>query len=394
MVFNWKILGAVFVLIGISVLFYVLYQNSNVSKRTEVFSPYSILTASWEIYKQEFINSDGRVIDYSKNAITTSEGQSYAMLRSIWMDDKKTFDLAWKWTQENLRRPNDHLFGWIWGKREDGTFGLLKDGDNSASDADSDIALALLFAAKRWGDSKYRDQARLILADLWDKSTDIVAGKRYLAAGNWARSQDYVVINPSYFAPYAWRIFQKEDPTHAWEDLLDPAYALLSLASDTPFDKGRSVGLPPDWIVIDRKAGEIKSPPLPELKVNYSYDAARVPFRIALDYEWNKDEKAYQYLKKSFQFLKDEYQSKGKLFSSYTHDGNPIVQVENPVMYAGALGYFVTVEPDLAKKVYTDKIIRLYTNDQNNFRSDLPYYEQNWLWFGTAFYYHRLIPYT
>src|SRR5262245_11877702 len=45
------------------------------------------LEESWERYKKQFIQADGRVIDYTA-AVSTSEGQSYGMLRSFWMRDK------------------------------------------------------------------------------------------------------------------------------------------------------------------------------------------------------------------------------------------------------------------------------------------------------------------
>src|SRR5437016_10118896 len=45
----------------------------------------AVLTNSWTAYKQQFIQQDGRVIDWMSEGNTTSEGQSYAMLRAVWM---------------------------------------------------------------------------------------------------------------------------------------------------------------------------------------------------------------------------------------------------------------------------------------------------------------------
>lgn len=36
-------------------------------------------TNSWKYYKKTFISDDGRVIDYQRDSVTTSEGQAYAM---------------------------------------------------------------------------------------------------------------------------------------------------------------------------------------------------------------------------------------------------------------------------------------------------------------------------
>ena len=138
------------------------------------------------------------MVDPSQDNITTSEGQSYALLRAVWIDDKPTFDTVWKWTKTTLQRPHDHLFGWKWGQRPDKSYGFIQNGgDNSATDADSDIALALILASRRWNDASYQRDAMPLLKDLWDVETDVAAGKRYLIAGNWAQNQQELIINPT-----------------------------------------------------------------------------------------------------------------------------------------------------------------------------------------------------
>src|SRR5574344_2396271 len=105
------------------------------------------LENTYNIYKQTYMSNDGRVIDKSKSDITTSEGQSYMLLRALAMNDKKTFDLVLKWSQNNLQR-QDNLFAWLWGKTKHNDWGILD--NNTASDADIDIALALFKASEKW----------------------------------------------------------------------------------------------------------------------------------------------------------------------------------------------------------------------------------------------------
>lgn len=373
--------------IGLIIFIFVVYKNSNISKINRIFSPYSILSSSWEKYKLEFINNDGRVIDYSQGDVTTSEGQSYALLRAVWIDDKPTFDLAWKWTKENLKRTNDSLFVWRWGKREDGKYGFLSGGgDNSASDADSDIALALIFASRKWSDKGYEDEAKKILSDFWKVETDLVLKKRYVVAGSWAKEADIVTINPSYFSPYAWRIFHDVDKDRDWLSLIDPAYEILDKIGKSPLDKDKGVGLPPDWFAINRKSGEIEPSKINNLKSDYSFDAMRLPFRIGLDYLWFNESRAKSYLTSSFEIIRSDYIKNSKLPASYSHNGSPLNTNESPSMYATALSYFVIRDLNLAKKLYQEKIIRVYAGDKDTFDPKLPYYDQNWLWFGTAFY--------
>ncbi|MGI5841092.1 MAG: glycosyl hydrolase family 8 [Patescibacteria group bacterium] len=390
-----KYIGGLFLVAGIIIVLSVWYVNNNFSNKSRPFSSYTLLVSSWERYKEKYINEDGRVIDFFQNNITTSEGQSYAMLRSVFVDDKETFDKVWKWTRENMKRPGDNLLGWKWGLSEDGEYGFLEDGgENSASDAETDIALALVLAKRRWGGNEYQEEAKKILKDLWEFNTDVILGERYLIAGNWARSTSEIVINPSYFSPYAWRIFNEIDEENDWSSLIDPAYDVLSQVGKDPLDKESAVGLPPDWFSINREDGSIKPSTNYGLMSHYSYDAMRVPFRVALDYVWNDEKRAEKYLNESFERLGNYYKANQKLASSYSHDGQPLNHNESPTMYATALAYFLIDNPILADKIYEEKILRLYSNDENSFKDELPYYDQNWLWFGAALYSDYLVEFS
>ena len=121
-------------------------------------------------YVSRFVQADGRVVDPKAGGITTSEGQAYAMLRAVWMEDRPLFDRALTWATDHLNRGvrPDHLWAWKWdGRVVDVAF---------ASDADQDAALALLMAARTWGDDGYLRRARSVLADLWDKGTLVAGG--------------------------------------------------------------------------------------------------------------------------------------------------------------------------------------------------------------------------
>lgn len=382
-----KPMGIIFIVIGILIFLFVVYANSPVSKVTRVYSPYSLLTSSWEKYKGSFITAQGRSIDPLQQNTTTSEAQSYAMLRAVWVDDKKTFDNVYTFTQANLKRRTDHLFGWRYGTLPNGSVGFLPEGgSNSASDADSDIAFALILAGKRWNNPYYINEAKQLLPDIWKTETATASGKRYFIAGNWAQDATELIINPSYFAPYEWRVFAQVDKYDSWLSLLKPAYQLLHDVGTNPLDTGSSVGLPPDWVSLDRTTGQLSAPRQQNLSTHYSFDAMRIPWRIALDYLWNKDVDAKDYLNGSFSFLTSEFQSTHTLAGAYAHDGKRVSETENPAMYAAALGYFIVSNKKLADTVYQNKIIKLYSNDQDTFRPNLSYYDQNWLWFGAALY--------
>jgi len=141
-----------------------------------------MLSDAWDAYKKRFIQFDGRVIDWFDGQISTSEGQSYALLRAVWIGDKSTFDTTLDWTINNLYKTDNHLFAWKWGKRTDGAWGIIENG--SATDGDEVIALALSLAYDKWGDLRYRELALNITKDIWSYETILIQGKRYVTAGD------------------------------------------------------------------------------------------------------------------------------------------------------------------------------------------------------------------
>ncbi|NEP76657.1 MAG: hypothetical protein F6K29_34980 [Okeania sp. SIO2G5] len=193
-----------------------------------------LLQESWTIYKARFIQPDGRVIDREAQDRTVSEGQAYAMLRAVMVDDPETFEATLNWAEINLQRQDsggdrlDNLWAWKWGQLVGAEWGIMD--ENFASDADLDAVTALILAAQRWDRPDYLTLAQTKLADLWNLSTVVVpraateqGSDRYFLPGpRPAFQQGYLTyLNPSYFAPYAFRLFAEVDPEHDWLSLVD-----------------------------------------------------------------------------------------------------------------------------------------------------------------------------
>lgn len=376
------------VLLALSAFFLASSKN-----RTLVFSPTQVLGATWLRYKSEYIESStGRTLDKQRDNVTTSEGESYTMLRAVWQGDKTTFDASRQWTKDNLLHKDDWLFSWLFGQKKDGSYGILTDqgGNSTASDADQDIALALIFAYARWQDPAYIGEARRVLDDIWAKEVLIINGKTYLAANNLEKfsSSPTAILNPSYMAPYAYRIFALVDPAHPWNQLVDTSYDVIGRSMEQPLDKTGSAGLPPDWVLINKKTGAL-SAPSDHLTTNFGYDALRVPWRLALDYQWNEEPRAKELLGR-MSFLSEQWK-KGAIGTTYSHDGKVLGSYETPAMYAGAIGYFVVSDPTLGAQVYDSKLSFLYNPDTNDWKQRLSYYDDNWAWFGIGLY-NRLLP--
>jgi len=353
-----------------------------------------MLNALWANYKNRFVEAEsGRTLDPHREDVTTSESQSYTMLRAVWQDDKETFDMAWNWTKQHLDRPEDNLFAWLYGKRADGTYGILTErgGQNTASDADSDIALALIFASNRWGQEAYLSEAKAIINDIWQQEIVAVLGVPHMTADNLEKdSTTVVLINPSYLSPASYKIFAQVDPAHNWEAVADSSYMVIEKSSDLNLagNGQNGVGLPPDWIALDVNTGELKLSEKGDS--NFGFDALRVPFRLALDYLWFQDERAKQTLE-NFEFLNNQWKEKQLLYATYGNDGTVVSNFEAPAMYGGVLGYFLVHDREAAEEIYKAKLQNLYKPDQQDFIDELSYYDSNWAWFGLALYNNRLI---
>lgn len=336
-----------------------------------------LLQAMWTGYADRFITADGRVTDPAlPDGGSTSEGQAYAMLRAVYMDDRGTFDRVWTWTKAELQRP-DGLLAWRWG----GVDRVVVD-PSSAADGDVDAALALLFASRAWSDPSYASDARALLGGIWDGLTTAVAGERVLVAGDWAQGDRRPVINPSYFAPYAFRIFAEADPQHPWQELVDSSYGILGrwAAGD---DLGAPVGAIPNWFAIDRGTGELSSATGRVRSADeFSYDASRVVYRLSLDWLWFGDVRALEAIR-AIDLPLRELTSKGRLAAAYRTDGAPAVEHEAGSMYAGTLPVLLAAgERDLAVAIHTERVLEPALDKHGEDWDS--YYAQNWAWFATA----------
>jgi len=347
-----------------------------------------MLDELWNFYKSHFIISYGQVVDPSSGN-TTSEGQSYALLRAVWKNDRSTFDGVWAWTKDHLQhRRDDKLFSWLW--KKDGEEYVLGD-PSSAADADQDIALALLFAYRQWGEDAYLSAAKEIINDIWRQEVVQIKDRYYLTLGAGPYYSGGYLVNPSYFSPAHYRIFQEIDPAHPWNQLLQDSYWFLdqlSTASIAGYDNNI---LPPNWIFVEEETGNLISA---EKQIAdptvYGFDAMRIPWRVALDYQWHQSQEAFNYLTKLDFFLK-EWQTKYTVSAVYNLDGTKGVQYESLSQYGNLLALFSVLDKTAANDIYQQKILPAFNSGEHEayWGSKDSYYDQNWVWFGTAYYFEE-----
>jgi cellulose synthase (UDP-forming) len=224
--------------------------------------------ASAEGFISQYVDAAGRVVRHDQGGDTVSEGQAYAMLVAVALDDRARFDAIWNWTRGHLVQPNGLLAGrWSGGHVVD---------SHSAADADLDAARALVLAGKRFGVAGYRTAGAALGKAVLNHETATWAGKRVLAAGTWATG-DPTVVNPSYFSPRAYADLNRAAP--------DPRWMQLAASSRTILDQAGGA-LPSDWVALS--GGGVRSianPYAPNAvggaQPVSSFDAFRVAIRMA-----------------------------------------------------------------------------------------------------------------
>lgn len=339
-----------------------------------------VLINSWKYYKKKFISDDGRVIDYQRASVTTSEGQAYAMMRALLTRDKKTFDTTYNWTKYNLQHKDDHIFAWLWGQQKPSNVqGEIKWGildQNGATDAGAEIAIGLILASKIWNQYSYMEDAKKIINDIWNKETVEIKGERILSAGINQNKAEVVEVNPSYFMIFSFRIFAKVDKSHDWQSVVDSSYRLTNWCINHIPSR-----LPPDVFYIDRKTGVIT---FDKDKSDFSYDAIRVFYRFYADYILTKDKRATELLSKSKLFI-DMWKQGEIFYTQYKQNGEPKDYDESIGSIAMLLPVIKMYDKQTAKEIYEKRIKKQY-HKEGYWDDPMDYYAQNLVWFGTWLY--------
>jgi endoglucanase len=225
---------------------------------------------AYRLFVERVVQADGRVIDRSTGALqTTSEGQSYAMFFALVANDRATFDRLLGWTRTNLSANQFdsnslRLPAWQWGRKQDGSFGVMD--PNPASDSDLWIAYDLFQAGRLWKEPMYTKLAYALATQIVKQEiVDLPGlGPMLLPGPQGFRTGDVTRLNPSYLPLPLLRGLAHEMPDGPWTKLAQNAAKMIRVTSPR--------GYAPDWaayqngqFVVDPKNGDVGS-----------YDAIRV----------------------------------------------------------------------------------------------------------------------
>ncbi len=191
---------------------------------------------------------------------TVSEGIGYGMLAAVYMGDRPTFDGLWAYASAQGHIDMAGLMNWH--LNADGT--VAAQGSGSATDADEDMAWALLMASGQWSSPDYYAAGKKLAAAIMFNE---VAGDGMLTPGDqWGSTNK---TYPDYFSPAYFRVFKTVTGNANWDIVIKRNYEILTQVSG-------QYGLVPDQTTTSY-----------DLSQSYKYDACRAPWRIGMDLCFN-----------------------------------------------------------------------------------------------------------
>jgi len=258
-----------------------------------------------------------------KRGCTVSEGIGYGMLITLFQGDMDAYNAIWTYSQgyrNSIYSGGTGLMPWL-----TNTFHWDVIDGSSATDADLDIAASLVIAYYKTGNQEYlNDALSLINANLLIYSGDTPM---------WHTADP--AYNLSYFSPVALRLFAMVDPNHNWTGVLDAMYAYMQKV------QAAGTGVFPDW---SNGAGVAVNPDNGSADKTYwlfDKESVRIPWRIAWDYYWFKDERALAVLNTLQSFISAKSNGDPAQIPSVNYSWNPTIGADKsgnalPIQWRGA----------------------------------------------------------
>ena len=235
-----------------------------------------LLQQEWQSWKNTYVTSSGaggykRIQrDGSTNFDTVSEGMGYGMLLAVSFGEQSLFNDLYGYVKKYFN--GNGLMGWHIDAQ--GRFTTHDGGSGAATDADEDIALALVFAHKKWGSNgaiNYEQEAKTLINNIY---THMIEKNTYVVKNGdgWGGSDN---TNPSYYAPAWYRIFAQFTGNQDWIKVANKCYEIVNNIKRY----NNNTGLVPDWCTA-------QGTPASGMGYDYKYDAVRYGWRTAIDYSW------------------------------------------------------------------------------------------------------------
>lgn len=277
-------------------------------------------SSNYNTWKNNYLTAcnNGRYrVRFDDPSQTVSEGIAYGMLLAAYAADRPVFDGLWLYYKDFRNR--NGVMHW----KISGCNSVV--GQNGATDAEVDAAMALIVAHHQWGSTgsiNYNTDARALIAAI--KTHEVESGSLVLKPGDMFGGSN--ITNPSYFAPGYFRIFGEfTNDASFWNGVASRCYSVIN----NNLSRNNAVGgLVSDWCRADGTYSSDASGYFDGGR-RYHYDAARTPWRIAVDFAWYGNADAKTYSKKSSDFVRVNLGGSRNVRDGYYQNGRAYGQWHN-----------------------------------------------------------------
>jgi oligosaccharide reducing-end xylanase len=290
------------------------------------------------------------------NKDVRSEGMSYGMMIAVQLDKKAEFDALWNWSRTFMYHdsPSHPAYGFFsWSLKTTG----VANSESPAPDGEEYYAMALYFAAARWGNGagiyNYRAAADRLLSDMKNRETITgPSGRGQETDGPDFNAEHKMVrftpnnqrpdhTDPSYHLPAFYELWAR------WGPLADrPFWAEAAKVSRDFFQKATNpaTGLAPEYANFD-------GTPVTGRSANFGPDAWRTAANWSVDWSWWAADPRERQLSDRIQAF---FESKGldTYGNRFTLDGNQTGNDHSTALVAtNAVASLAATNPRAAKFV-------------------------------------------
>lgn len=232
------------------------------------------------------VGGDMAYVEDTGNHDARTEGMSYGMMMAVQLDMKEEFDRIWKWAKTYMYMEDGENEGYFaWSCAPDGR----KNSYGPAPDGEEFFAMALFFAAHRWGDGEgiyeYSGEAKRILRACLHKGEN---GRPGYPMWNHENRQILFVpgsdhTDPSYHLPHFYELFAlwaDEEDREFWKEAALASRKYLAAACHPV------TGMSAEYAEFDGSPMKRNRKPGVQRHDWFYSDAYRTAANIGLDYEW------------------------------------------------------------------------------------------------------------
>jgi endo-1,4-beta-D-glucanase Y/predicted membrane-bound dolichyl-phosphate-mannose-protein mannosyltransferase len=307
----------------------------------------NIINNTWGNFKSNFIKSD---FVSENDSIININDQYNGLIQSIISDDQVTYNKIWNFIKNNFqKRTNDKMF-----------YSKIRNVDNKTNvidakpsvEAESNIAMSLILASKKWNNLQYIEDSKAILKDVWKLRVVQTKSGKIILPDESNVNNNFELINLSYFNPFNYRIFQTIDPDNNWNELANDGYKIV----DKVLESNKLI---PNWIKFDYIQNNFVSSKIEkgEKSSRFNSETSKLYSNFYLDKKIFKSSYGDNIINKTLPFFEKEFRENKSIRTDYNEFGNGLDLKESTSMNSGILALFSMGNSPLRGELWRSKFI-------------------------------------